>query len=427
MRGVGLLVMLAACGGGGGPAALDAAPPDAQAPGAEVVFDETALRTFELAIAPDDWQWLQDHARDEQYVPGTLRYQGAEYGPIGVRFKGGYGTLTLCFDGNGNQTCPKLSMKLDFAEYDPDLRFYGLKHLNLHSMIRDPSQLHDRMAYAVYRSAGVVAPRATHGRVVVNGELQGLFAVVEEIDGVFARDRFGGDGNVYKEVWPQWTTPDPYVAALETNEDAPQVDRMMRFAQALLAADDTTFRATLEAWMDVPTLARYLAADRLVDAWDGIVGWYQVGGAPFNHNYYWYEEHGADHMTLIPWDMDNSMEVPNMIRETYGMPDWQEVTACDPVPVFLGIQGVPPHCDPLIARLSTALWDDYAAATRDLLDGAASLETLQAHLDAARDQIRDAVAEDPNGPALAAWEASAQELRDELPMLRARVAAQVGP
>ncbi len=416
MRRVAALVALAACGGG------DPAPPNDSA----IVFDEDELRTFELEIAPDDWQWLKDNAQLEEYVQGTLHYDGREYGPIGVRFKGGFGTLNLCFDAFGNQTCPKLSMKLDFAEYDPELRFYGMKKLNLHSMIRDPSQLHDRIAYRVFREAGVVAPRAVHGRLVVNGELQGLFAVVEQIDGTFVRDRFGGDGNLYKEVWPVHTDTAPYVAALETNEESPDVDRMLRFAQALAAADDTTFRATIEAWMDVPALARYLAADRLVDAWDGIVGWYVVGAGTINHNYYWYEDESADHMTLVPWDMDNTMTVPSPIRSMYGMPDWHEAGPCDPIPVFLGIQGVPPHCDPLIARLSTILWDDYAAATRELLDGAASLDTLEAHLDAARDQIHDAVAEDPNGPALADWEAAAQELRDELPALRARVEAQIG-
>jgi len=418
------IVALAACGGEA-TAPTDAITVDASSLGAEVVFDETALRTFELEVAPADWQELQDNAQAEQYVPATLRYDGGTYGPIGLRYKGGYGTLALCFDGSGNRTCPKLSMKLKFDEYVDDLRFYGLKKLNLHSMVRDPSHLHDRLAYAVYRDAGVAAPRAVHGRLVINGELQGVFAVIEEIDGRFARDRFGADGNVYKEVWPVGTAPGPYEAALVTNEDLPDVDRMVRFAAALAAADDTTFRATLEAWMDVPTLARYLAADRLVDAWDGIVAWYVTGGPAFNHNYYWYEDPGADRMTLVPWDMDNSMEVPSPIRTSYGMPDWHEAGPCAAIQVLFGIQGMPPNCDPLIGRLSRVLWDDYAAATRELLDGPATLAALEARLDAARNQLRDAVAEDPNGPGSATWENAAQQLRDELPLLRARVEAQI--
>ncbi len=424
MRAASLLVVLAACGSPGD-AGVDAGPPEG---GAEVVFDEDALRTFELEVAPADWDVLNDDPEAEQYVPATLHYDGGTYGPIGLRYKGGYGTLTLCFDASGTRTCPKLSMKLKFNEYDGELRFYGLKKLNLHSMVNDPTQLHDRMAYGVYRAAGVAAPRSVHGRVTVNGELLGVFAVVEEIDGPFARDRFGGDGNVYKEVWPVGTAAGRYEAALVTNEDTPQVDRMVRFAAALAAApDDAAFRATLEAWMDVPTLARYLAADRLVDAWDGIVAWYLVGGMAFNHNYYWYEDPAVDRMTLIPWDMDNSMEVPSPIRSQFGMPDWHEVTACDPVPVFLGLYGLPPSCDPILGRLARVIWDDYAAATRALLDGPASLDALEARLDAARDQLRDAVAEDPNGPLVFTWENDAQQLRDELPALRARVEAQIAP
>ena len=46
--------------------------------------------------------------------------------------------------------------------------------------------------------------------------LERLFALVEEVDGRFARSRFSesGKGNVYKEVWPVHTSPTPYREAL---------------------------------------------------------------------------------------------------------------------------------------------------------------------------------------------------------------------
>ncbi|HTM20145.1 MAG TPA: CotH kinase family protein, partial [Kofleriaceae bacterium] len=209
---IGLLA--AACGGGGGadPDAGGGGDPDAAAPGAELVFDESLVRTYELTLSAADWQWLQDNAALEEYRPASLR------------FKGFYGNLALCFDAQGNQICDKLSMKLDFAEYDPDGRFYGLKKVNLHSMERDPSKMHDALGYGLFRGAGIYTARTAYARVVVNGELLGLFAVVENLDGRFTADRFraidGGDGNLYKEVWPVHDTEQPYLDALKTNEDA---------------------------------------------------------------------------------------------------------------------------------------------------------------------------------------------------------------
>lgn len=418
---------------GTGPGDADAGPgdtPDAE-PGLAYVFDDDVLRTYELAVAPADWQWLNDNALLEEYVPATLHFEGREFGPIGVRYKGGFGTLRACFDAQGNRTCPKLSMKLKFNEYDPEGRFYGLKRLNFHSMVRDPSLMHDRLAYALYRDMGVPAPHAVHARLVVNGELLGLFALIEDVDGRFTRDRFpdGGRGNLYKEIWPVHLTEQPYLDKLETNEDEnPSAQKMVRFATALAGATDATFVSVLEAWTDAPTLMRYLAVDRAIDNWDGIVAWYCLGGSCFNHNYYWYEETGADRVWLVPWDMDNTFQVPNPIRTNFGMPDWNETpSSCTPIPLFLGIGGRPPACDPLLRRLATVTWDRYVAATREFFDGPFRLDALAARLDRWQAQIAPAVAEDPNGPGTGTWQAQLQKLRSDLPSLRARIEQQIGP
>ena len=53
----------------------------------------------------------------------------------------------------------------------------------------DTSLMRDRLGYLLFAEAGVAAPRSTHARVVINGEFVGLFALVEQIDGRFTRDR----------------------------------------------------------------------------------------------------------------------------------------------------------------------------------------------------------------------------------------------
>jgi spore coat protein H len=423
---------LAACGSD------PAAPPDAGPPApdanpletSDYVFADDALRTYELTVAPADWQWLQDNADLEQYVHATLRVEGREWPNIGIRYKGGFGTLGLCIDGAGQITCDKLSIKLSFDEYDEAQRFFGLKKLNFHSMIHDPSKLHDRLAYAMFRENGVPAPRAVHAWVTVNGEPIGLYALIEAIDGRFTERHFdpidGGDGNLYKEIWPNTTAPQPYIDALETNKTAPNVDRMVRFAADLAAAGDAGFRTTIESWMDLDLLARFLAVDRAIENWDGIIAWYCVGGGCFNHNYYWYEDATRDRVTLLPWDMDNTFQVPSPMRTNYGLPDWNEPqTDCTPIPIFFGITGLPPSCEPLMRRMSTQLWPEYAAASQTFLDGPFAEAAVYEKLDRWAAQIEPAVAIDANGPTLTEWQAAVDELRSEIPALRQRILIQL--
>lgn len=363
------------------------------------------------------------------YVPGDLTWNGVSVAQLGVRFKGSVGSLRLCFDQQGNRTCPKLSMKLDFDEYVPGQRFLGLEHLNLHAMMRDPSQMKDRIAYGLFRAAGVPAPRANHGRLRINGEDQGLFVQVEAIDGEFVEDHFraidGGEGNLYKEVWPVHAVPDPYRAALETNASpTADVGPMLRFNAAIGAATPASFRATAATWTDLPTLVSFLAVDRLIDSWDGFVGWYcNQAGQCANHNYYWYQETGHDRLWLIPWDLDNVMHVPSPIRTNYGMPDWNaSPTDCALRPVFLGFYGRPPACDRLTALMATALWADYQARTAELLAGIAGPGVIEAQIDAMRTQLAPEVATDTHGPGMAAWTSAVTDLRADVATLRARVA-----
>jgi hypothetical protein len=320
-------------------------------------------------------------------------------------------------------------MKLRFDEYVDGQRFAGLKRINFHAMMRDASHMRDRLGYGLFRAAGVAAPRAAHARLIVNGQDLGLFALVEEIDGEFVEDHFRavdgtGEGNLYKEVWPQYAAPAPYLAALETNEDAnPSVDKMVRFAAALQAATPQTFHATIGAWTDTPALVSYLAVDRLIDSWDGIVAFYcnQQGGCS-NHNFFWYEETARDRMWLVPWDLDNTMQVPSLMRDSYGVPDWDASRSdCALRPVFLGFSVRPPACDPLVGGAAQALWPEYTARTEELLAGPASAAALEAEVARMEQLLEPEVMTDVDGPGLEAWRQGVAELRANLPVLRARV------
>ncbi len=422
--------LLAAGCGDDGPTYV---PPDNPPPNddsgidADYIFNQGAIRTYELKVSQANWDLLNASALDEEYVPATLHFEGREYGPIGLRYKGSGGTLEPCVDEDtGELLCDKLSMKLKFSEYDKDLRFHGIKRLNFHSMINDVSMMRERLAYSLFRESGVPAPRATHAWLEVNGEPMGLFALVEQIDGSFARDRFAdGEGNVYKEVWPVSDDEEAYIEALKTNRGSDaDVSRMMRFAEALRAAeDDAAVAGVLEDWLDVDTLMAYLAVDRAIENWDGIVNRVFWEGQEYSHNYYWYEETERDQVWLIPWDMDLSLSFPNPFEDAFGVeqPLWNVVPeSCDPIrlPAYDDIFILSPACDPLLRTASTVLWVRYVDATKLLLDGAFRLDALNSKLDAYEEQIAFFVANDDRAPSLDSWSRGVRRLRETLASLR---------
>ena len=193
--------------------------------------------TYAFTVDPADLDQLAATATQELYVPADLTVSGMPVGTVGLRYKGAAGTLDPCFD-NGGQVCPKVSFKAKFDSTDPGRRFGDLKRLNFHAMLDEPSLMHERLNAYLFTKMEIVAPRVSHGSLTINGQPQGLFAVVEDIDGRFTEDRWrgAGNGNLYKDAWPVGLEPDDYLGALETNQTMPDHTRMVAFAQALMTA-----------------------------------------------------------------------------------------------------------------------------------------------------------------------------------------------
>ena len=436
----------AACGDDGGGSLTDAGPgesdaaTDAGPSPSSPIFDESQVRTYELTLTPADWTTLQANALDEVYMPASLSFEGVVTPNVGLRFKGAVGSLQNqgpidalmpCFDGLGRRilaNCPKLGMKVKVSEYDKDQRFYTLKRLQFHSMGSDETKMVERLSYWLFRQMGVYAPRTAHARLVINGEFQGLFIVIEQIDGRFTRENMpeGGKGNLYKEVWPVHSTQTPYINALKTNEDEmPSADKMVRFAAALEAATDANWEEVLEQWTDVDMLMAKMAVDRAIEHWDGIVAWYCTGNC-FNHNYYWYESTTEDKVWLIPWDMDRAMVWPPPIRTLYGMPDWDDSSSCAPVPIFFGINGMPPACDKFIGSTSRNLWPRYVAKTQELLAGPFQLSVLEGKVDEYAAQLAPYIDEDP-AIDRAAWDAAVIQFKLDLASMRSSIEQKIAP
>jgi CotH kinase protein len=398
-------------GSGAEPAAVsvkvEAEPRDEAA----YLFDQAQLRTYDIQIDPADLAAIDQQPSAETWVPASLEFEGATYGPYQVRYKGAAGSFRYpCTTGTvDDPKSGKCSIKLGFNEVQPDATFYGLRKLNFHALNTDASMLRDRLGYALFREHGVAAPRTVHARVLINGQFEGLFAVVEQIDGRFTRARFdeGGAGNVYKEVWPLFMDAQRYQQALETNEDEqPSLERMLAFNRALAAGE-----STIGSFLNAEYLARYLAVDRVIVNDDGALHFYcdAATGRSWNHNYYWYEAVLGEQFWIIPWDMDYSFDGSPWVRLN---PAWTETAPCTCTGSDFGSQ-VPASCDPLVKQF-IGHKDAVEAEIDAFLSGPFAADRVDAKLQQWSEQIRPAVMEAAgikHAPSEVEWAAALEQLK----------------
>ena len=371
------------------------------------IFDQERLHTFELTLSDEALAQIDRNPSAEEWVLGSLTFEGETIDRVGIRYKGSIGAWVGCLsdpdwsDPSGHKVCTKLSMKVKVNWDDSNREFHGLRRLQLHNMNLDPSQMHERLGYWLFREMGVPAPRSVHARLIVNGTYVGVFALTEQIDGRFTRHNFDdGTGNLYKEVWPLhagYVTGDLFfVEALKTNEDEnPSIELIKNFGSEVKAAGPEGAAEVVDRWMDVDEVLAWAVVDRTIRNDDGPFHWYCFGECR-PHNYYWYEEPTAGTLHLIPWDLDNASQ--NIVKDSNPVTPvadaWGEITR-DCQRFGYGDWGLLQRsaaCDPVFAAWAT-FDDDYRRLLDEFLDGPFAEELVTAQVEAWVAQIADATTE----------------------------------
>ena len=404
----------------------------------DYIFDDERLHTFDLVLPPDNYAEINANPAAEQYVEGMLIFEGDTISPVGIRYKGSIGGFVGCVSGSdwtnpsGRKTCTKLSMKVKINWEGREDHFYGLKKLQFHSQNLDPSQMHERLGYYLFRQMGVPAPRSVHARLMINGEYSGVYALTEQIDGRFTRFNFeDGEGNLYKEVWPltmdgNVNSNSSFLNALRTNEDEnPSVDIIRNFGQSIRDAQESELQSVISASMDIEEIIAHAVVDRVIRNDDGPFHWYCNGGGCGNHNYYWYEEPENKELHLIPWDLDNAFE--NIISD--GNPvtpikdEWGEKTNnCNPFNYgAFNSRQWSASCDKLTGGWAS-FTEEYEQLKAEFIEGSFSQENVDPLLEKWSQQIREAVSEAHNAHSdaisLSEWEWALGILREQLEFAR---------
>ena len=406
--------------------------------GSDYIYDQDKLRTYNLILPKSSLLELDQNPTAEEYVQGALIFEGDTISPVGIRYKGSIGAWVGCtsgidvFNPSGIKTCTKLSMKIKINWNGRDEKFFKLKKLQFHSMNSDPSQMHERLGYWLFREMGVPAPRSVHAKLNVNGQYVGLFALTEQIDNRFIKENYDDDkGNLYKEIWPLSTDGVPYsnqkyIDALKTNEDDnPNIALIKNLGESIANAELSKAQGIVEQFLDMDEIISYAVVDRTIRHDDGPFHWYCSENNCSNHNYYWYEEPNKEKLHLIAWDLDNAFaNIINNANPITPIADgWGETSNnCQPFPHLLAVQWSA-SCDKLTATWASYT-DKYEQKKLQLLNGPMSEASVNQMLDTWQNQIKEATREasDTNDDAVSIyeWETKIIELKNQLEHARSK-------
>jgi spore coat protein H len=270
------------------------------------IYDPTRFPRFDFELPQASVAALEgisgpEDPDQDSYVTGTFTYDkdGANevVTNIGVRIKG-EGSF-LPFD-------QKPALKIKFDAFVDMQRFRGLARLTLNNNYDDPSFVAERLAYDVYREAGVPAPRGNSAQVYVNGEFYGVYTNLESEDKHFLKRWFPTDGgNLFeKDGQGDFRAEDADDFQLETNETAnDRTDLNALIASITSATDPNTFLDTIGSNMDTANWLKFTAVEAAVNQWDSysFTIWWP-------HNFRIYDDPTASKFYFIPWGHDLSMK-----------------------------------------------------------------------------------------------------------------------
>jgi len=223
-------------------------------------------------------------------VPATLRY-GADVWTVGLHLKGSFSFRPLL---------GKASFKIDFEQFEPGRRFYGLRRITLNGMVQDRSMIREHEAYWLYARLGVPAPRHGYAEVWVDGELYGLYGLIETLDGPWAERVFPNDaeGPIYEGGYGVDLEPgDATRFRMQRQGDLlePWSD-LATLIETLDASPPEDILEWLDARFDTAALFRMWAVD--------LVGGHRDGYVARKNNFLLYHGLVGDQWWMVPWGQD---------------------------------------------------------------------------------------------------------------------------
>ena len=277
------------------------------APGAltsENFFDNQALHDVRLFINSRDLAELRSRYNEDLYVAADFEWRGIRMRNVGVRVRG-----------LATRSPIKPGLRVDFNRYVAGQTFLGMAAVVLDNALKDPSLIRERVSMAFIKRMGQPAPRESFGRVFINGEYEGLYALVEPVDSIFlARELGDGLGYLFEHKYingfhGEFLGDDyePYKLRFDAETHALESDYTLYAPIRELFREvnhdvDNVWRERVSWLLDLNQVITHVAIETFLTELDGF-----VGGAGMA-NFFLHRPVGASVHRLIAWDRDTTFQ-----------------------------------------------------------------------------------------------------------------------
>ena len=199
---------------------------------------------------------------------------------------------------------------------------YGYRRIKLRAMATDPSYIHEKVAYDMIKSVGLISTDFSYCRVFLNNQEIGLFGLIETFQDLWTANVFAdGDkdykgGNLYQGVGAGTNNTGGlnYLSNLTAYEDGQYKIKAGNKKDYTPLQELTKFIAdapvngtdAVDAWkskLDMDSVIRSMALEILNAYFDGYI--YNA------NNYYIYQDPSSNKYIYIPSDLDLTFNVPS--------------------------------------------------------------------------------------------------------------------
>ena len=281
----------------------------AQISNGNIVFSNDSVHVVRLFFKqPHYWDTLvqrydtehseYDHYGDDSAKPllASIQIDGIKMDSIGVKLKGNL---------SNSITSNKKPLKIYFNSFVKGRTFDGLYRLNLSNEFPDPSMLRNTVAFKIFRSAGIMAPRTSFAKVYVNNKYKGLYAMIEQVDKAFFSNYFKNpSGELIKALagYLYWFADD--TLSFRNNyeikaKNTPEAwTNLIELSKKINTTPANVFYDSLKTTFDFNSYITVFAADIIFNNWDSYF---------YGQNYYIYRDSTEKKYYYLPWDYNISL------------------------------------------------------------------------------------------------------------------------
>ena len=284
--------------------ALLFAPVLAEAQTTDDLFDIQRMQEIQLVMSSRDLAEMRENYLDAKYYVADFTWNGIRVRNVGIKMRG-----------LSTRSPIKPGLRVDFNRYIAKQKFLGLHSLILDNALRDPSMIRERTSMAFIEHMGQPASRESFARLYLNGEYQGVYALVEAIDKEYlARNLGENEGYLLNHKYLNGFHAEDlgddlseYKTRFEVQTHQLEADSIIYSPVRELFREvnhpvDGAWRSRVSEYLDLDKFVTYLAIENFLSEDDGFLGY--AGMA----NFYLYRRADSNTHRLLAWDRDSTFD-----------------------------------------------------------------------------------------------------------------------